>query len=258
MTETASWSAMPTDKTILILGGTAEARDLADRLTGRSGFRVITSLAGRTKSVAALSGEIRSGGFGGAEGLANYLSSETISLVIDATHPFAATISTHAFEACVDTNTPRITLTRPPWPLPEGGGWQEVANLTAAAETLPGLASRVFVTTGQRGLEAFTGMDDIHFLVRLIEMPADPLPLTDYRVITARPPHDLDTERALLSQHRIDCLVSKNSGGAATEAKITAALEASIPIVLIQRPAPPPGDCADSVDDCVAWIEEKL
>ena len=249
---------MPKDKTILILGGTAEARELAIRLIDRTGLRVITSLAGRTKSAASLPGEVRSGGFGGADGLAQYVTGEFIDLVVDATHPFAETISTHAVAACTETGTPRITLTRPPWSLPADGGWQEVADLAAAAGALPGLGNRVFITTGQRGLNAFSNMADIHFLVRLIETPPDPLPLTDYDVITERPPHDLDSERALMAEHRIDCVVSKNSGAAATEAKITAALEAQIPIILIRRPDPPAGDRVDNIDECVAWVEESI
>ena len=243
---------------VLILGGTAEARELAGRLAETGSFDTITSLAGRTRSALELPGTVRSGGFGGPGPMADYLREERIDAVIDATHPFAEMISAHAAEACAAAGTPRIVLVRAQWLFPKDGNWQEATSLVAAADLLPGLTSRVFLTVGRQGLDCFSGLDDIWFLVRLIEVMETPLPLADYQVLFRRPPYSLDEERAIMKDHAIDCLVAKNSGGPATEAKITAALEADIPIVLVQRPDPPPGERVERIDDCMAWLKEAL
>ena len=243
---------------VLILGGTTEARELAGRLTETGSFDAITSLAGRTRSPLKLPGRVRSGGFGGPGPMANYLRDERIDAVVDATHPFAEIISAHAAEACAAAGTPRIALVRGQWLNPLDGNWQEATSLVAAADLLPGLASRVFLTVGRQGLDPFSGLAGIWFLVRLIEETEPPLPLADYQVLIGRPPYGIDEERAIMKDHAIDCLVTKNSGGPATEAKITAALEADIPIVLVQRPDPLPGEHVERLDDCIAWLEEVL
>lgn len=250
---------MVTGKTLLILGGTGEARELARRAVEAFGdrARVVSSLAGRTSGPAAIAGTVRTGGFGGSEGLAAYLRDETVACVVDATHPFAAEITAHAHAACLREEVPRLLLERPTWQLPAGGRWVEVKDMAEAAETLPQLGRRVFLTIGRR-LEAFVAVPDTWFLVRLIEEPAEPLPLADHRVIVGRPPFDLAAEKAILEEHRIDCLVAKMSGGEATQAKIVAAHEGGIPTVFIGRPFLPPGDAVATVDEAIQWLEPRL
>jgi len=247
-------------KKILILGGTGEAAALARRLDLETpdGVEIITSFAGRTSNPPVLPGRVISGGFGGIQGLKTFIEQEHINLVIDATHPFADTISDSAYVACTVTNVLRITLARPEWSLPSDGKWVEVDDMAAASEAIETFAKRTFLTIGTRGLDAFADLEQMWFLVRLIEEPTEPLPLTNYQVITGRPPHDLESERQLISGHHIDCLVAKHAGGAATEGKILAALEAQIPIVLIRRPPRLPGHWTESMDDCVEWILQQL
>ena len=186
------------------------------------------------------------------------MTSEKIDIVVDATHPFAEQISDHAHDACLTTETQRIVVVRPPWRLSSHGKWMEVDSLEAAAERLPKFSTRVFLTIGRRGLEAFAELNKIWFLVRLIEQPEEPLPLEDYEIVTGRPPFDLEAERALIAGHGIDCLLAKHSGGHATEAKIVAAMEATIPVVLIARPPRPPGLEVETVDECLAWLESQV
>jgi precorrin-6A/cobalt-precorrin-6A reductase len=246
-------------KKLLILGGTAEARELArhavEAFAGRAD--VVTSLAGRTQGPAAVAGSVRTGGFGGSEGLASYLRDESVACVVDATHPFSAEITAHAHAACLREEVPRLLLERPPWQLPAGGRWVEVADLAEAAATVARLGRRVFLTVGRR-VEAFAEVPDTWFLVRLIEPPAEPLPLPDHQVIVGRPPFDLAAEKAILEEHRIDCLVSKLSGGDATRAKIVAAHEAAIPTLLVARPFLPPGDAVATVHEAIEWLELRL
>ena len=250
---------MAAGKKILILGGTGEARELASRAVEKfgTGVEVISSLAGRTAGPEAIAGSVRSGGFGGSEGLAAYLRDENISCVIDATHPFAAEITAHAHAACLRQDVPRLLLERPPWDPPAGGRWVEVKDMAEAAAALPRLGKRVFLTTGRR-VEAFTDVPDTWFLVRLMEAPAEPLPLADHQVIIGRPPFDLADERKIIDEHRIDCLVSKMSGGDATRAKIVAAHDAGIPVLFIARPFLPPGNAVATVHEAIQWLEARL
>lgn len=245
-------------KKVLILGGTAEAAELARRAVDTFGAQaqIITSLAGRTRARADLPGQVRVGGFGGAEGLIDYLEREAIDLVIDATHPFAAAISAHAADACARTGVPRLALVRPPWRLEPGAAWREVDDMRAAASALVG-AKRVFLTTGRGGLEAFAAVPDAWFLVRLMEAPEKPLPLPDHHVIVQRPPFTIDSEKTLMREHHIDTLVAKNSGGI-TEAKIAAARALGVRVVLIRRPPSPPGDAVETVDAALAWLKMQL
>ena len=238
-------------KRLLILGGTAEAAELArkacDLFAGR--IQVISSLAGRRSALPDLPGQVRVGGFGGADGLEAYLRKESIDWLIDATHPFAETISDHAYAACLRAEVKRIALVRPPWRLPPKAAWVEVADFARAAEILPTISKRTFLTTGVGELDSFSQVNGVHFLVRLMDAPSQALPLADYALILGQPPFTLENERTLLREHRVDTLVSKHSGGAGTEAKIRAAIETGVRIVLIRRPPKPAGDWAESADE---------
>jgi len=249
-----------TDKKVLILGGTGEAAALATRLSAELAetTEIITSLAGRTKTPTPLPGRVISGGFGGIQGIKLFVEDEGINVVIDATHPFAETISDSAYVACTVTNTLRMTLLRPEWNLPAEARWLEVDSMEAASEALGKTATRAFLTIGKRGLDAFAGLENVWFLVRLIEQPDEPLPFAECETITGRPPHDVDAERAVMEKHQINALVSKHAGGSATEGKILAALGLDIPIILIRRPPRLPGLCTESLDDCVDWVKTQI
>ncbi len=242
---------------LLILGGTGEAAALAARAFDEFGGRldVISSLAGRVKKPRALPGRVRVGGFGGGDGLARYLESEKIDLLIDATHPFAATISANARHACAQTGTPRLILVRPDWP---DSAAVEVDDPAAAARAAQKRGRRAFLSFGQGGLAAFAALPDMAFVVRVIDEPETPLPIPHATVITGRPPFSLADEKALFEEHAIDVLVSKNSGGARVPAKITAALELNIPIILIARPPVEPGAQAGDIEAALSWVAGRI
>ncbi len=243
---------------LLILGGTGDARALAERAVPayRGRLEVVSSLAGRLKRLPALPGAIRVGGFGGAGGLARYLTDESIHMVIDATHPFAKVISANAARACDEAGVERLILVRPPCLRPKGLRWIEADDLDQAAGLLPSPARRVFLAVGRRGLAAFSRHEDLWFLVRLVEAPDGPLPLSQYRVVTGRPPESREEERRLLSLHAIDAMVIKESGSG--DAKIAAARELGVAVVAVRRPPPPPGEARATVDEALAWIEDRL
>lgn len=245
---------------LLILGGTGEACDLAEAAAVRfsGNLEITSSLAGRTDNPRTPPGHVRCGGFGGGPGLADYIKSQSIDLLIDATHPFAAQISSNAYDACLVTGTQRLTLTRPPWTMPPEAKWIEAGTMAEAAAMLPNFAHRVLLTTGIGGIDSFAGLDDIHFVVRLMEQPGEPLPLADYSLVVARPALSVDDEAQLLAEHRIDTLVSKHSGGEATVAKIAAAIAAGVKILLIARPLPEPGEAVDNIDDALNWLKRQL
>ena len=243
---------------VLILGGTGEAAALAARLAADPRLAVTTSLAGRTKAPATLPGAVRCGGFGGAEGLASHLEAERVDLLIDATHPFAAQISEHAAEACVATGTPRLQLVRPAWQPREGDDWRHAASLESAAALLDGLGQRIFLTIGRQELAPFAGLRQHWFMVRMIDPPETPPPLDRFELLLARGPFDEAEEVALLQRHGIEALVAKNSGGAATYAKIAAARTLALPVVMVARPPAPPGEQVADVEAALAWIEARI
>ena len=241
---------------LLILGGTAEAAALAAALAGR--LRVTTSLAGRTEQPAPLPGAVRIGGFGGIEGLAAWLALNDVDLVVDATHPFAAIISDHAVAACAQRRLPRLRLQRPAWMRDPHDRWIEVEDAGAAARALAGLGGRAFLTIGVQDLTAFAGLDGIWKLIRVIAPPRAALDLGPHEIILGRGPFTLADERRLLQRYAITVLVTKASGGAATEAKLAAAREADLPVILIRRPPPPPGEIVESVADALAWVAARI
>lgn len=239
---------------VLILGGTVEAVRLAERLHADPEFNAITSLAGRTRSPALLPGATRIGGFGGAEGLTRYLATDAIDVVIDATHPFASNISANVVKACRTAGLPWLRLERPPWHRQEGDRWIEVPDAAAAARALTGHARRVFLSIGRQDLTPFAELQDIWFLLRMIDSPAEPPPLAHYDVVFGRGPFADDDEIELLAEHDIDTMVSKNSGGDATYGKIAAARRLGMPVVMVSRPASPAGDVVGRVDAALRWL----
>jgi precorrin-6A/cobalt-precorrin-6A reductase len=247
-------------KHLLILGGTGEARELAEGAVAEFGprLRVVTSLAGRTAEPVPVAGEVRRGGFGGAAGLIAHLHAAGVDVLIDATHPFATQISRHAAEAASAAGVPRLVLVRPTWQRQRQDRWIEVDNAAEAAAALPGLGSRVWLTVGAADLPAFGALRGTWFLVRRVDRPSDPLPLAAYELIVGRGPFEIADERRLLAEHGIDVLVCRASGGPATEAKLVAAREARLPVVMIRRPPPPDGPVARSPGEALAWLRDQM
>jgi precorrin-6A/cobalt-precorrin-6A reductase len=258
---------VPGARHVLILGGTTEARRLAGLLAAPASrdaahnlppLLVTTSLAGRVAQPAPLPGAVRVGGFGGADGLARWLRTHHVDALIDATHPFADTISSNAARAADDAHVPLLVLRRPGWEPSEGDDWHSVGSLAEAAEALPALGERVFLTTGRTGLAAFAHLDGLWFLLRCVDPPRPPLPAR-LETLLARGPFTLDDEREVLRGHRVDVVVSKDSGGAATAPKLTAAREAGLPVVLVRRPAPVRGtQVVEEPEQAVAWVRSHL
>ena len=245
---------------LLILGGTGEAATLAETVHTQFSKRldVIYSMAGRTKPIRDFVTSVRIGGFGGSVGLADYIISKNIKLLIDATHPFAKNISANAYDACLSTNTARLTLTRPPWDLPPGTKFIEADDMKNAALILPDFAKRVLVTTGRSNLNELKKLIDIRFFIRVIEKDSEKGTSENYTFIEGLPPFSLDEELALMEKYDIDSLLTKQSGGTTTVNKIIAAIRRRIPIVLIRRPLPEPGEHVESVEGALMWLEQKL
>ncbi len=235
---------------VLLLGGTSEARSLAARL--HPGVEVISSLAGRVPDPALPVGEVRIGGFGGVAGMRRWLVETAVDAVVDATHPYAATITAHAAAVCDELGLPHLVLGRPAWP---PGDAIVVRSDTEAAKTVAvERYSRVFLTTGRSGTKAFADVD-AWFLVRAVTAPdTDTLPLR-HQVVLSRGPYRYDDEFALLRDHRIDALVTKNSGGDMTRPKLDAAAALGIAVVMVERPPLPPGvTTVTTVDEAAAWV----
>jgi precorrin-6A/cobalt-precorrin-6A reductase len=241
---------------LLILGGTAEAAALAHAVLARLGdaIDVTTSLAGRTERPNPLPGRLRIGGFGGPAGLAAYLVEHEFDRLIDATHPFAARISTAARLACEETGVPRLMLLRPPWRRHPRDRWIEVDDMAAAAAVVGRIGRHALLTVGTGEIACFAAVDEVRFLVRLVDPPRRPLPLRCCRVIVGRGPFTLAGERRRLEDHAIDVLVCKASGGAATEAKILAARELGLPVVMVRRPPREPGEAVETVASALDWL----
>jgi precorrin-6A/cobalt-precorrin-6A reductase len=241
---------------VMVLGGTAEAGELAARLAGDDRLATVTSLAGLTRLPAAIAGPVRRGGFGGPDGLAATLRQEGYDVLIDATHPFASRIAAHAREAARTAGIPRIKLVRPAFSRPAGLVVSEVEDMAAAARLVP-TGARVFLAAGRREISAFASRTDLWCLVRMIEPPSAGKALPPGKVILGRPNRNVDDEAALLREHGIDVLVAKDSGGPAS-AKIEAAAQLRLPVILITRPDPPAGEIVQDVDGVIAWIKKTL
>lgn len=242
------------DFRLLILGGTAEARALADALAGRPGLSVVTSLAGRTRRPARPAGEVRVGGFGGVRGLARYLRERRIDGVIDATHPFAARISANAAAACAAARAPRVALSRPPWAPVADDRWFPAGSLDAAAACASALGRRIFFAVGRQELAALRPAAGRSFVARVFEPPSC-APPPGVEIVVARGPFGEAEETAFLRLKRIDVVVARNSGGAAGYGKIAAARALGLPVAVIARPPPPPAPRAGGVAEAIALLK---
>jgi len=240
---------------VLLLGGTGEARALAAELHTAC-IDVTSSLAGRVSNPALPVGDVRIGGFGGVDGLASYLRETGVDIVVDATHPFAETITANAVSACAGTRTPLLVLQRPPWDI--DARWTQVADIEAAADAVrsapPGT---VFLTTGKRDLQAFAGDAAHHFVIRVVDPPTTALP-SSHTLLLDRGPYTVEGELDLIRAHNISVLVTKNSGGSMTSAKLDAARRLDVHVIVVQRPAlPRTVDVVESVDDALEWIRRR-
>jgi precorrin-6A/cobalt-precorrin-6A reductase len=235
---------------VLLLGGTSEARALAAHL--HPDVEVISSLAGRVPDPALPVGEVRIGGFGGVDGMRRWLVDANVDSVVDATHPYAATITAHAAEVCAELRVPHLVLARPAWPTSEAilvSSDVEAAKTVAAEQY-----SRVFLTTGRSGIVAFADVD-AWFLIRAVTPPDEPALPPRHHLLLSRGPYRYDDELKLLHEHRIDALVTKNSGGPMTRPKLDAAAALGVPVVMVDRPPLPAGvETVSTVDDAVAWV----
>ena len=237
---------------ILVLGGTRDAVRLATALSALEDVHVIYSLAGVTHEPILPTCEVRTGGFGGVEGLQRYLEDARIDGVLDATHPFAARMAMHAEKACGSAQIPRLKYLRPAWQPEEGDVWIQIASAEEALSHL-GSARRIFLTIGVRELEPFAGLSNAWFLIRFINLPDDPLPLPRHEVLIDRGPFSLDGEMDLMSHYQIDALVTKNSGGQLVVAKLTAARRLGIPVFMIDRPPAPAGPVVSLEAEVLTW-----
>jgi len=292
--------ARSTPQTVLVLGGTTGARELAATLDADPAIRPITSLAGRLADPGTVAGEVRTGGFGGAAELARWIAAHGIAVVVDATHPFAAAISRNAAEACAQAGVPLVALRRPGWTAGPDDDWHDAADLADAAGRVADLAHaadraaevaraadgvadparaagrvadltaggttggsgrpRVLLAIGRQEAGAFAGVADAWFLIRAIEAPDGPLP-PHHELVLARGPYALEDERRLLADHRIDLVVTKDSGGDATRAKLDAARERGIPVLVVRRPPAPEGPgivVVASADAAAAAVRSAL
>jgi precorrin-6A/cobalt-precorrin-6A reductase len=239
-------------KRVLVLGGTGDAVALAAQASEVPGIEVISSLAGRTQNPSSPDGAVRIGGFGGATGLAEYLRNRPIHLLIDATHPFAAQITQNASIAAAAVGIPFLMLNRPAWEKTAGDRWIEVPDHATAATVLP--AKRIFLTIGRQELSAYAHCSEHWFLMRMIDPPAPDTDIPNGEILLQRGKFHLKDERELLKNYNIGAIVSKNSGGNATYAKIIAAREMNISVVMVQRPVMPEGEIVKSVEDALSWI----
>jgi precorrin-6A/cobalt-precorrin-6A reductase len=236
----------------LILGGTADASLLAAAIA-RAGLDAVYSYGGRTRMPADQPLPTRIGGFGGVKGLAEYIRRDGITHVIDATHPFAAEISSNAVEACADTGTPLIALERAPWARGPGDNWLEVADINAAAAALPEAPANVFLAIGRQHIAPFARKPQHTYTLRFVDPPEAPLPFAA-DVIVSRGPFTLDGELEMMRARRIACIVARNSGGDGARAKIDAARRLGLPVIMISRPRLPERLRVESIAAVMQWL----
>jgi precorrin-6A/cobalt-precorrin-6A reductase len=237
----------------LILGGTSEANRLANAVACL-GLDAIYSYAGRTKAPAAQSLPTRTGGFGGARGLADYIGEQKITHVVDSTHPFATEMSRNAIAACAETGISLIALERAPWTKTQGDNWIEVQDLAAAANALPDRRTRVFLAIGRQHLAPFRDKPPHAYTLRFVDPPGGALPLPDAAVVVSRGPFLLGDDLDLMRSRKIDWIVARNSGGTGARAKIDAARELGLPVVMIARPDLAGRPRAERIEDVLAFL----
>ncbi|WP_096707118.1 cobalt-precorrin-6A reductase [Phaeobacter gallaeciensis] len=238
---------------ILLLGGTTEASTLASTLA-KDGMDAVFSYAGRTAKPVSQPLPTRVGGFGGVDGLTAYLQAENITHVVDATHPFAAQMSTNAVQACEAAGVPLCAFERPAWQAGEGDTWVRTDSVDGAVGALPDTPARVFLAIGKQNLTQFAAKPQHHYLLRLVDAPEAPLPLPHTTVEIARGPFDAAGDTALMRRHGITHVVAKNAGGAGAAAKLTAARDLALPVIMIGRPQVPARPVKGSVAEVMAWL----
>jgi precorrin-6A/cobalt-precorrin-6A reductase len=243
-------------RNILILGGTTEASALAKGLAER-GDRAVLSYAGRTDNPRPQPVPVRVGGFGGIAGLAAYLKQEAVTHLIDATHPFAATMSAHALEAAQQAGVAHMMLTRPAWEAGAGDHWTHVADIAGAVAALGGEPRRVMLALGRMHVAAFAAQPQHHYLLRFVDAPGEPPGLPHHHLVVDRGPFTLAGDLALMRAQRIDLVVAKNAGGEGARAKIDAARALGLPVIMIDRPPLPRTQVAHSIGEALAWIDHS-
>ena len=243
---------------ILILGGTTEARQLAGKLADRADFSITLSLAGRTESPVAQGVPVRTGGFGGADGLAAYLRETQTNLLIDATHPYAARISANAAQAARQAGVPILALRRPGWEPLDGDRWVLVDSVADAVRVLGLVPRRVFLALGRQEVAVFEAARQHHYLIRSVDPVEPKLAVPNAEYLLARGPFREGDEDTLLRDHRVDVVVSKNSGGDATYGKIAAARALGIEVIMVRRPALPDVASAETVEALAAMVDHLI
>jgi precorrin-6A/cobalt-precorrin-6A reductase len=241
------------DMRALILGGTGDANHLAAVLV-RERIDAIYSYAGRTQIPLGHALPVRIGGFGGAAGLADYIRHERITHLIDATHPFAAEMSRHAIEACAAAGVPLVALERAPWSSVKGDNWIEVDDIAGAIDRLPEQRARVFLAIGRQHIAPFAAKPQHAYTLRFVDAPDGALPLPAAELIVSRGPFTLEGDRELMRSRGIEWLVARNSGGTGARAKIDAARELGLPVIMIARPPLPERQRLESAEQVLAWL----
>jgi precorrin-6A/cobalt-precorrin-6A reductase len=254
MSSLTGMTSSPAKLRVLILGGTTDANQLAAAVAGDARLDPILSYAGSTENPKRPPITWRVGGFGGIDGLIDYLRVEKIERVVDATHPFAAQMSAHAIAACAATGVRLLALERAPWRRMPGDRWTEVDDFAAAAEALGAAPRRAFLGIGRTQLAPFAGRPQHFYLVRLVDPPRAPLPL-QAEVIIGRGPFDLAGDRALLTTHRIDIMVTRDAGGDSAYAKIEAARALGLPVLMVRRPLIPAREKVETVAEVLRWLD---
>ncbi len=239
---------------ILLLGGTNEASRLAGALAER-GADAVFSYAGRTTKPIPQPLPTRIGGFGGVEGLKRFIADEGITHIVDATHPFAAGMCWNAAAAAEATGVESLSLQRPPWAPQAGDDWTEVGDVDAAVRALPAARTRIFLAIGRQNIGAFATAPQHHYVLRIVDEPDGPLPLPDCAAIVSRGPFTRDGDAAMMRERGIELVVSKNAGGNIARAKIDAARELGLPVIMIARPEQPERTTVATVEDALGWLQ---
>lgn len=238
---------------VLVLGGTTEASALCTRLAAEN-IPATLSYMGRVERPKPQPVPVRIGGFGGVPGLTQYLRDNAVTHLVDATHPFAAQMSTNAVHATAQTGTPLAALTRPAWHPGPGDHWTMVGDIPAAVAALAGPAKRVMLAIGRMHIHEFAPQPQHHYLLRLVDEPKETPPLPHHTVVVDRGPFSAQADLTLMQTHRIDLIVSKNAGGTGSAAKLEAARALGLPVLMIDRPALPPRHEIHDINAVIDWI----